>query len=106
MERIYAYQTADGKVFGNPIEANQHDTVIKITGLIQQGNRVDALSPRAVAESLVKNSEQLGKILSSFKSKNSRFISDMKRREMPKSEIKTEKVTVVPTKQPVTTKKK
>lgn len=63
--KISSFQTADGKLFSDKVEALQHDFKLTLRGILNGGNvgKVDNFTTAQVAESLVKNLDAIQKAI-------------------------------------------
>lgn len=69
MKIVKRYETEDGKIFDCKLQAEKHEVMIALRGIIQSNGLGKEASPTAILTNLVEDFDKTYSVLSSFKKK-------------------------------------
>lgn len=80
MKQVKSFETKDGKLFTDRLEAESHELVLNIRGLLQQqGRGTGALSATDVASILAKEQDALYNIVGKYRRTKAGILSNIGR---------------------------
>ena len=67
MKQVKSYQTKDGRLFNNRIEAENHELMLHIRGFLHTSGRSGSLSSTDVASLLASNQDSIYNIIGKYR---------------------------------------